>query len=136
MGSYVYLFNLHTEPILSLTVNGAPAGSIAGSGTYSGAPPYTPARLAVSRARYPIGPAAFVPGDNHLRMQLESFGSVSTVTIPSPDTSLVGPDVSLLLLLALDGAVLLTAEARMLDLFRVDMLLPEPRTVADSVMPA
>lgn len=132
MGSYVYVFNLCAEPILSLTVNGALAGSIAGCGTYPGAPPYTPTRLAVARARYPSGTAAFVPGDNHLQIGWESSRGVSTVAVPSPDTSLIGPDVSLSLLLALNGALLLTAEAHMLDLFRVDMLLPELSTLADS----
>jgi len=131
MGSFVYVFNLYSEPVSNLTVDGALAGSIAGYATGAGAPPYTPARLAVSRAKYPTGPAAFVLGDNSVQIPWDSFRGITTVTIPSPGSAPVGLDDPLLLLLAVNQATLLSTRGFVLANFGVSLGMGEAGTVAD-----
>ncbi|HST49605.1 hypothetical protein [Jatrophihabitans sp.] len=132
MGSYVYVFNLYSEPVTTLTVGGAPAGSIAGYATGAGAPPYTPARLAVSRARYPTGSAAFVLGDNLVQIPWDSFRGLTTVTIPSPGSAPVGLDDPLMLLLAVNQATLLSTRGFVLANFPVSLGMGAASPAADS----
>jgi|GEM_PF-2702082 len=132
MGSYVYVFNLYSEPVCHLTVGGAPAGSIAGYATGAGAPPFTPARLAVSRARYPSGSAAFVLGENPVHIPWDSFRGSTTVCIPSPGSSPVSLDDPLLLLLAVNQATLLTTRGFVLANFPVSLGMGEASPLADS----
>ncbi len=131
MGSFVYVFNLYSEPVSNLTVGGAPAGCIAGYATGAGAPPYTPARLAVSRARYPSGSAAFVLGDNPVHIPWESFRGVTTVTIPAPGSAPVDLDDPLLLLLAVNQATLLTTRGFVLASFPVSLGMDQASPVTD-----
>ncbi len=112
MPGSVYVFNLYSEPISNLIIGGYPAGSINGYANGGSAPPYTPASLSVPRARYAAGSAAFALGANQLQVPWDSFQGMTTVTIPTGSVSL---DDSLLLLLAVNEAILLNTRGYVLS---------------------
>jgi hypothetical protein len=118
MPGSVYVFNLFSEPISNLMVGGFPAGSISGYADGSSAPVYTPASLPVPRVKFPADSAAFALGDNSLVLPWDSFRGVTTVTIPSPSGG-VSLDDSLILLLAVNSAMLLSARGYVLATFPV-----------------
>ena len=120
MPANVSVFNLYSEPISNLSVAGYNAGSIAGYANGSSAPIYTPASLAVPRAKYPGGSAAFAIGDNSLVIPWDSFRGYTTVTIPS-STGGVNLDDPLILQLAVNSAMLLTTRGYLLSTFPVQL---------------
>jgi hypothetical protein len=123
MPANVYLFNLYSEPISNLTIDGCPAGSIAGYGNGGGTPIYTPASLAVPRTRYPSGSAEFALGANIVVLPWDSFRGTVTVTIPDPAQSPVGLNDPLLLLLAVNSAMLLSTRGQLLSSFPVQLAM-------------
>lgn len=119
MPASVYVFNLYNEPIGNLSISGCPAGSINGYANGNSAPIYTPASLSVPRTKHPAGSAAFALGPNPVIISWDSFRAMTTVTIPSPSTSTVSPDDPLILLLAVNEAMLLTTRGYLLTTFPV-----------------
>ena len=84
----------------------------------------------MSRAKYPTGSAAFVLGDNNVQIPWESFRGITTVTIPSPGSSPVGPDDPLILLLAVNQATLLSTRGFVLANFAVSLGMAQPLAAA------
>jgi len=122
MPGSVYVFNLYSEPISNLMVNGSPAGSIGGYATGAGGTPiYTPASLAVPRTRYASGSAAFALGGNAVMVPWDSFQGALTVTMPDPSQSPVGLNDPLLLLVAVNEAMLMTTRGYLLSTFPVQL---------------
>jgi hypothetical protein len=121
MPGSVYVFNFYNEPISNLSVGGYPAGNVNGCGNGTSAPPYTPASLPVPRAKYPAGSAAFAIGDNSVVIPWDSFRAMVTVTIPNPASSPVSLDDPLILLLAVNEAILLTTRGYVLSTFPVQL---------------
>lgn len=121
MPGSVYVFNLYNEPITNLTIGGYPAGSINGYSNGSGAPRYTPASLSVPRTKYPAGSAAFAIGDNSVVIPWDSFRGMAMVTIPNPGTAPVSLDDPLILLLAVNEAILLNTRGYVLSTFPVQL---------------
>lgn len=119
MPGSVHVFNLYNETISNLSISGCPAGSINGYANGSSAPIYTPASLSVPRTRHPDGSATFAIGPNQVIIPWDSFRAMTTVTIPSPSTSPVGLDDPLILLLAVNEAMLLTTRGYLLTTFPV-----------------
>jgi hypothetical protein len=118
MPGSVYVFNLFSEPISNLMVSGFIAGSVSGYADGSSAPAYTPASLAVPRVTSPADSATFALGDNSLVLSWDSFRGITTVTIPSPSGG-VSLDDSLILLLAVNNAMLLSTRGYVLATFPV-----------------
>jgi hypothetical protein len=112
MPGSVYVFNLYSEPISNLTIGGYPAGGINGYANGGSAPLYTPASLSVPRTKFPTGSAAFALGANQLQVLWDSFRGMTSVTIPADSVSL---DDSLLLLLAMNEAILLNTRGYVLS---------------------
>lgn len=120
----VYVFNLYNEPIKGLSVSGYAAGDIAGyaDGTVPpGVPIYTPASLAVPRSKTPGSSASFSIGDNTLIAPWNSFHGRATVTIPDPTKAPVSLDDPLILLLAVNSAILLTTRGYVIATFSVSL---------------
>lgn len=120
MASNVHVFNLFSEPVSRLMVGGFPAGDLAGCARGGSAPDYTPASRTVPRAKYAADSAAFVIGDNSLVIFWESFRGSTTVTIPGPAGG-VNLDDPLILLLAVNSALLLTTRGYVLSSFPVQL---------------
>jgi hypothetical protein len=122
MAGNVYLFNLYNEPITGLSVNGYSAGNVSGYANGStGTPIYTPASLSVARSKYQGGSAAFAIGGNSLVIPWDSFRGTTTVSIPDPSTAPVSLDDSLLLLVAVNEAMLMTTRGYVLSTFQVNV---------------
>jgi len=121
MPGSVYVFNLFNEPITNLSVSGFPAGSIDGYATGMSAPMYTPASLVVPRTKSPADSAAFALGDNNLTIPWDSFRGMTTVTIPNPASAPVSLDDPLILLLAVNNAMLLSTRGYLLATFGVSL---------------
>jgi len=133
MPGNVYVFNLYSEQVNNLTVSGGPAGSIGGYATGSGAAPYTPASLAVPRAQYPSGSAAFVLGGNPVQVFWDSFCGLTTINIPSPGSGPVGLNDPLILLLAVNQATLLSTHGYVLASFPVSQVVGEALPIAEGL---
>ncbi len=122
MPGQVYLFNLFNEPIGNLVVNGYPAGNIAGYATGgTGTPIYTPASLAVPRSKSQGAAASFAIGDNLVVLAWDSFSGTTTVTVPDPAQTPVSLDDPLLLLIAVNQAMLMSARGYLLASFPVSL---------------
>ena len=122
MPGNVYVFNLYSEPISNLSVAGYNAGSISGYANGStGTPIYTPASLSVPRTKYPSGSAAFALGDNNVVLPWDSFRGMVMVTIPDPTRSPISLNDPLLLLLAINEAMLMTTRGYLLSTFPVQL---------------
>jgi hypothetical protein len=127
----VYVFNLYNEPITGLSVAGYAAGNIDGYATGTtppNVPIYTPATLAVPRSKSPGSSASFSIGDNSLVAPWNSFRGTATITIPDPRKDPVSLDDPLILLLAVNQAILLSTRGYVLNTFPVNlaMLSGEP----------
>lgn len=122
MPGSVYVFNLYNEPVSNLMIDGYPAGSINGYSNGVSAPLYTPASLAVPRTRFPSGSAAFAIGDNTVAVGWDSFRAMVTVSIPDPRSTPVSLDDPLILLLAVNNAMLLTTRGNVLSSFPVRLV--------------
>jgi len=122
MPGNVYLFNLFSEPISNLAVNGFAAGSIGGyANGGTGTPIYTPASLAVPRTRYPADSAAFTIGANSVILPWDSFRGITMVNIPDPAQTPVSLNDPLLLLVAVNEAMLMTTRGLLLSTFPVQL---------------
>jgi hypothetical protein len=122
MPANVYVFNLYNEPVTNLSVSGYNAGSINGyaNGTVpAGVPIYTPASLTVPRSKTQGGTASFSIGDNPLVIPWDSFRGTVTVTIPDPAKFPISLDDPLILLLAVNDAILLTTRGYVVQTFTV-----------------
>lgn len=127
----VYVFNLYNEPITGLSVAGYAAGNIDGYANGSNPPSipiYTPASLSVPRVKSPGSTAAFAIGDNALTAPWNSFRGTATITIPDPTKAPISLDDPLILLLAVNQAILLSTRGYVLNTFKVTlaMLSGEP----------
>ncbi|HEU5269634.1 MAG TPA: hypothetical protein VFU36_06885 [Jatrophihabitans sp.] len=120
MASNVYVFNLFSERVGNLTVNGYPAGDIGGYAQGGGVPVYTPASRSVPRTKFAGDSTAFAIGDNSLVIGWDSFRGSTTITIPGPAGG-VSLDDPLILLLAVNNALLLTTRGYVLSSFPVQL---------------
>ena len=116
MPGTVHVFNLLSEPIRTLSVNGNPVGNIAGHATgTTGTPIYTPASLAVPRVQRFDSRAGFVSGVNMLLIQWAARRAESPVRIPFPQADKVREEDSLIVLLTLNNTLLLTSQGQLLE---------------------
>jgi hypothetical protein len=128
----IYVFNLYNEPVTGLSVSGYAAGDIAGyaNGTVpAGSPIYTPASLPVPRSKTPGSSATFAIGDNSIIAPWDSFHGSATITIPDPKTNPVSLDDPLILLLAVNDAILLTTRGYVVQIFPVSLTNSAGETV-------
>ena len=128
----VYVFNLYNEPITALSVAGYAAGKIPGyaDGTVpAGVAIYTPASLSVPRSKTPGSSASFAIGDNTLVVPWDSFRGTATITIPDPAKTPISLDDPLILLLAVNDAILLTTRGYVVQTFPFTLTDPSGETV-------
>jgi hypothetical protein len=109
MPGRVYVYNCYNEPMNSLTVGGASAGSIS---AWSG-PNYQPQSISVPRAKY-SAPGQFVIGDVPCQVQWDSLSVTTTITIPTTGVSL---DDDLILYVAVNQSILLSTRGYVLNTF-------------------
>ena len=124
MAANVYVFNLYNEPITNLSVAGYNAGSINGYAngtTPPNTPIYTPASLAVPRTKSPGGSASFSIGDNAVVIPWDSFRGTATITIPDPTKYPISLNDPLILLVAVNNAILLTTRGYVVQTFPVTL---------------
>lgn len=119
----VTVFNLYNEPVSGLSVSGYAAGKIAGyaDGSQEGLPRYTPACLLVPRTKSPESEATFAIGDNPVVVPWNSFRGSGTVTIPDPAKDKLSLDDDLILLLAVNQAVLMEARGFVRGIFELTL---------------